>query len=967
MKTADDSAVPHLLAQLCGIMTEIETRARALPRENSVLRRLYFDAMYSREDNISTAASGTFKWILGEQDVASSQSSISGSIVKGTPPRSKNEDETDTDSDSETEETLSTLEDENISNSRSLSTSETKQSFSSPGDEEHISQDSPPAYEDRVDESAIVHPDSPDLSLEVIMRQRVADSFLSFMEHDNGIFFISGKAGSGKSTLMKFLGDHDRVKALAESWAGDKTLVFAPFYFWNSGDRVQMSLEGFYRTVLFKILQKCPEMAATLFPQQFNAHHNDANFEGPFRIIELRSAMEALTKTAKFPSHRLCFFFDGMDEYEGDSLEHLHLARMFKSWASSSDIKIICSARPHEEFMKTFADSRGFVHLHELTRGDIHKFLISQLRKELVESGSENMLTEYASLVDEMVDMADGVFLWAFLVMRSILSGIAHEDRTQILRERIHSAPRELNDLFKKILNSVDPALQDRSRNLLLLATNDPFFNNIPAIAYYWLPDLQDKEFPFYLPIQPLSQEEEDKRLRIVRGQLSALTKGLLEIQPGNESDSYFKHTVGFLHRTVKDFLQSEHGWMRTSSGEDLLRTDQPELYLRLWLALEKFSPEQKLDRHSYKPFFWICDNPDYVIAPRILDGFSEIVDVANAAFKTFMAQPTTDTPAVPRKAENFLTTYSGLRMRVFRKRFQLGSMKQSDGYSSGGFYRKEAATSSIRCYITYNQCSYVMSKLQSKPILEKYRAELPLFLLIKTTDLQPNFQFCKAMFDFGVVPSDEIALVDKSPKPIWLVFLRVFLYDIFQGPNYPETQAGESLIAIWQILEEFLLRGADADVIFVLREHRLDTLRPGTPSPPPTPPSDPLGPLSLTVTTPEAIEVPGSKAPDDTPLPPREESPAYYLELEQLVDALNPANATSLRKLLSKRTATRFWTKTSGLVSKLGLWGNSASSSIRDKYPPMEIEWLSTRPWMLESVVTKTNELAGDFLYDIF
>jgi len=35
-----------------------------------------------------------------------------------------------------------------------------------------------------------------------------------------GIFHISGKLGSGKSTLMKYLCDHPSTKAMLETWAG---------------------------------------------------------------------------------------------------------------------------------------------------------------------------------------------------------------------------------------------------------------------------------------------------------------------------------------------------------------------------------------------------------------------------------------------------------------------------------------------------------------------------------------------------------------------------------------------------------------------------------------------------------------------------------------------------------------------------------------------------------------------------
>jgi hypothetical protein len=236
------------------------------------------------------------------------------------------------------------------------------------------------------------------------------------------------------------------------------------------------------------------------------------------------------------------------------------------------------------------------------------------------------------------------------------------------------------------------------------------------------------------------------------------------------------------------------------------------------------------------------------------------------------------------------------------------------------------------------------MSKLKSKAFLNEHRAQLPLFLLIKSRDFKPDIQFCKAMFDLGVVPSDEIALLKyQPPKPIWLVFLRTLIYEICRGPDYPETKAGEFVVAIWLIFEEFLLRGADADVIFVLRES----------FPHPSPPPFPSARDILTQ--------------HDTFVRQMEEGPTYYLELEQLVDAFSPSNARSLRKLLSKRSTNNFWTKTGAFVSNFALWGSSAPSSMRDKYLPIETEWLSTRRWVPLSVMTKSHVLEGDFGYDIF
>lgn len=46
------------------------------------------------------------------------------------------------------------------------------------------------------------------------------ESFIHWLSCGTGIFHISGKMGSGKSTLMKFLCDHDRTEAELQKWAG---------------------------------------------------------------------------------------------------------------------------------------------------------------------------------------------------------------------------------------------------------------------------------------------------------------------------------------------------------------------------------------------------------------------------------------------------------------------------------------------------------------------------------------------------------------------------------------------------------------------------------------------------------------------------------------------------------------------------------------------------------------------------
>ena len=57
------------------------------------------------------------------------------------------------------------------------------------------------------------------------------DNFIEWLTSGDSDFWISGKAGSGKSTLMKFISHHATTVHALGKWAGAKILVMANFYF----------------------------------------------------------------------------------------------------------------------------------------------------------------------------------------------------------------------------------------------------------------------------------------------------------------------------------------------------------------------------------------------------------------------------------------------------------------------------------------------------------------------------------------------------------------------------------------------------------------------------------------------------------------------------------------------------------------------------------------------------------------
>lgn len=78
-------------------------------------------------------------------------------------------------------------------------------------------------------------------------------NFREWLTEDSSTYWISGKAGSGKSTLMAYLVEQNRTRRALETWAENRTLYILSFFFWRPGSELQRSILGLLRSLLYQI------------------------------------------------------------------------------------------------------------------------------------------------------------------------------------------------------------------------------------------------------------------------------------------------------------------------------------------------------------------------------------------------------------------------------------------------------------------------------------------------------------------------------------------------------------------------------------------------------------------------------------------------------------------------------------------------------------------------------------------
>lgn len=273
-----------------------------------------------------------------------------------------------------------------------------------------------------------------------------AINFTQWLREGTGIFWIRGKPGSGKSTLMEFIFRDKRTWEFLHDWKSVALQIQASFFFHHRGSLLQKSLEGLLRSVLYQIIEQQPELATLLgsaFSQRLPSEWTLRNLEKSLRVILQQQTF----------SLDICFFFDALDEYDGapEFISRLLADLVNATNSSQVRIKICFSSRPWDVFMDHFGHCPGF-EMHNLTETDMHEFCL-----ELIRVNGTSRAEILLDLVPDIVSRAQGVFLWVKLVMGDLIHETNSGSQRADLESTLKALPVDLSDYYSTVIGRIKP------------------------------------------------------------------------------------------------------------------------------------------------------------------------------------------------------------------------------------------------------------------------------------------------------------------------------------------------------------------------------------------------------------------------------------------------------------------------------------------------------------------------------
>ncbi|KAF5586011.1 Het-eN [Fusarium subglutinans] len=354
--------------------------------------------------------------------------------------------------------------------------------------------------------------------------------YRTWESRDRSLLWLKGKPGSGKSTLLRYILDN-----IVTSTNSKGRPIVLSFFFSGRGTELQKTPGGLYRSLLCQMESKIPQ-ALEAMEMRFRQIHTQSDTYDErwmWNTPELRYyARTSLRKALE--THPIILLVDALDECGQKNAEQL--AEEFNSilhWPSSKHLKYLRICFTCRHYPVVNIESALEISIDRENARDIFLFVESKLRLFQEQTGSR--ISEFIS------QHAEGVFLWASLVVGKVLSLDRDRLGTAMIESEVRQVPQSLEKFYSEIIGQIDEKSIDLIDCICFAA------RPLTLVELHWAMALAQNQ-----DLHSLQEFEELEYLRFNSGAMKwnveMLGHGLIECKTSGG-------VVQFIHQSVKDFF----------------------------------------------------------------------------------------------------------------------------------------------------------------------------------------------------------------------------------------------------------------------------------------------------------------------------------------------------------------------------------------------------------------------------
>ncbi|KAK3340115.1 hypothetical protein B0H65DRAFT_408573, partial [Neurospora tetraspora] len=359
----------------------------------------------------------------------------------------------------------------------------------------------------------LAHPNTGDWIFETTEFRQWRDR--TDLSKHNGVLWIKGHPGTGKSTLMKHIWRYCQREF--------EDHIVASYFFHARGDSLEKTPLGMLRSLVCQLLDN-DEQSYQRFLSLFRGKKRIHQI-WEWREAELKEFLHSEMQVRQWPP--LVILIDALDECNESQAQNVV---DFLEALSISEVNVrICLSSRHYPNISMEIFQELVVEKKAGHNTDITKYVYDKLA--MADS-------RIARIEEEVLNKASGIFMWVVLVVAMLKKAHAN-GKVEAMKQKLREVPSNLDELFSNILSKENP---DKHETILMLQwvlfavrTLEPEEVYYATLAGTGVTNLGPWD---------QSQLTADDIQRCI----TYSSKGLIEV-PKAES------TVQFIHESVKDFL----------------------------------------------------------------------------------------------------------------------------------------------------------------------------------------------------------------------------------------------------------------------------------------------------------------------------------------------------------------------------------------------------------------------------